>query len=148
MEKRADRTAGQAPGNDGLQVDVGTHVEVELLTTEGAGEYLQFDLVPDDKADFAAGFLGAGTPLARAILGQCAGIQVDYMAADVVQVRILSVAPGANTPSEDRAAERQAIIRDAVSRSNLVDAQRLALTVDVKWGDYDPEGLEAGWEDD
>ena len=23
---------------------------------------------------------------------------------------------------------------------------RLALTVDVKWGDYDPEALESGWD--
>jgi len=148
MENRAVQASGGPPNNEGCQVGIGTHVEVELLTIEGAGEYLEFDLVPDDKADFTAGFLGAGTPLARAILDKCAGCRVDYIAADVVEVRILSVAPSVSTPNVDRAAERQALIREAVSRSNLVDAQRLALTVDVKWGDYDPEGIEAGWDDD
>ncbi len=54
-------------------VAIGTHVEVELIDESGAGELLAVDIVSDSQADFASGFLGAGTLLARAILGQPAG---------------------------------------------------------------------------
>jgi hypothetical protein len=128
------------------QVAVGTHVEVELITESGASEQMTFDLLPDQDADFAAGFLGAGTPLAQAILGQRAGSQVPYRAADVVAVSVLAVTPSVSVPSGDAAAKRQAVIDEAVSRSELADTLRLALTVDVKWGDYDPEGIEANWD--
>jgi hypothetical protein len=129
-----------------LPVSLGTHVEVELTTVSGTSERLAFDVVPDDEADFTAGFLGTGTPLAQAILGQFAGSRVDYAAADVAEVRILAVTISETAPAGDAAAQREAVIREAVSRSNLADAQRLAMTVDVKWGDYDPEGIEANWE--
>ena len=52
--------------NTTLQVAQGTHVEVELVDEAGAREPLAFDIVPDAQADFAQGFLGAGTPLAQA----------------------------------------------------------------------------------
>jgi hypothetical protein len=105
-----------------------------------------FDIVPDSDADFAAGYLGAGTPLAQAIMGQPAGSRVPYRAADIVEVRILTVTPSVNAPSGQAAANRQAVIEEAVSRSELADTLRLALTVDVKWGDYDPDALEANWD--
>jgi hypothetical protein len=130
-----------------IQVAIGTHVEVELVTESGASEAEAFDIVPDDDADFAAGFLGAGTPLAQAIMGHPAGSHVPYSAADIVRVRILSVTPSLEAPSGEAAANRQAVIDEAVSRSELADTLRLALTVDVKWGDYDPDALEANWDD-
>jgi len=80
----------------------------------GAGEQLAFDVVPDSKADFEAGFLGAGTPLARAILDRPAGSRIPYRMADIVEVRILSVTPAASVPSGDTAASRQAVIDEAV----------------------------------
>ena len=49
-----------------LAVAPGMHVEVELIGENGLSEPLAFDLVPDEQADFANGFLGAGTPLATA----------------------------------------------------------------------------------
>ena len=143
----AQEMSGQAKAEPD-QVAVGTHVEVELVTATGAGEPLEFNVVPDDRADFAAGFLGVGTPLARAILGHSAGSRIEYRVADVVEVRIVSISASGKAPSDDVLAERQAVIREAISRSTLADAQRLALTVDVKWGDYDPEGIEANWADD
>jgi hypothetical protein len=129
-----------------MPVAVGTHVDVELVTEEADAEQMAFDVVPDSKADFGAGFLGAGTPLAKAILGRRAGDRVPYQAADIVEVRILSVAPATAPPPGDTAASRQAVIDEAVSRSNLADTLQLALTVDVKWGDYDPEGIEKNWD--
>jgi hypothetical protein len=126
-------------------VHEGTHVEVELIDATGRAEHLAFDIVPESEADFPAGFLGAGTPLARAILGKRAGSVVPYGLADVVAVRVLSVEPSQRAPEPGAAEAREAMLREAVNKSNLEDAVRLALTVDVKWGDYDPEGIEPNW---
>jgi hypothetical protein len=128
-----------------IGVAIGTHVEVELVTETGESEQMAFDVVPDSKADFSAGYLGAGTPLAQAILGHRAASRVPYRVADIVEVRILRVAPATSLPPGDTAASRQAVIDEAVSKSNLADTLQLALTVDIKWGDYDPEGIEANW---
>jgi hypothetical protein len=128
------------------RVRIGTHAEIELLSDSGEVERLAFDVVADEQADFAAGFLGAGTQLAQAILGQPAGATVPYAVADVVEVRILSVAPSERAPAPGAAAAREAAAQEAVSKANMEEMVRLALTVDVKWGDYDPEALEAGWD--
>jgi hypothetical protein len=124
----------------------GTRVEVELVNESGAAEALALDIVPDRNADFSAGFLGVGTPLAQVLLKHRAGETLPYRVADIVEVRILSVATSRRAPTGDTAARREATQREAVSKSNFDDAVRLALTVDVKWGDYDPEGIEPGWE--
>jgi hypothetical protein len=123
-------------------VALGTRIEVELLTAEGDSEALAFDIVPDDAADFAAGFLGASTPLARAIMGRPAGSRVLYSAGDIVEVHIVSVARSERAADRDAAAERDAATRDAVNRAETEDTIRLALTFSSKWGDYDPEPLE------
>jgi hypothetical protein len=142
----ADDSGGPPPA-DPLRVAIGTHVDVELVTAPGAAEQMAFDVVPENRADFDAGFLGAGTPLARAILGHPAGSRLPYRVADIVEVRILAVGPAVSPPPGDTAASRQAVIDEAVSRSNLADTLQLALTVDVKWGDYDPEGIEKTLDD-
>jgi Transcription elongation factor, GreA/GreB, C-term len=137
---------GPEPGDE-IQtvVYVRTRVEVELVDDSGGVERLAFDIVPESAADFSAGFLGAGTPLAQAILGERVGSVVPYGLADVVAVRILSVKPSVRAPEAGAAEARDAVLREAVNKSNLEDAVRLALTVDVKWGDYDPEGIEPNW---
>jgi hypothetical protein len=137
---------GDEPEDAEIQVAIGTHVEVELVTDSGESEPMAFDVVPDNKSDFGAGFLGAGTPLAQAILGHPAASRVPYSAADIVEVRILSIAPATSLPSGDLAASKQAVIDKAVSKSNLADTLQLALTVNVKWGDYDPDGIEKNWD--
>lgn len=129
------------------RVRMGDRVEVELIAADGRREQLAFAIVAGPQADFEAGFLGASTPLARALLGQPVGATVSYARADAVAVRILAAAAGAQAPAPELAAARAAVVRQAVSRANLEDAVRLALTVDVKWGDYDPEALEAGWKE-
>jgi hypothetical protein len=133
------------PEAEARTVHVGTRVEVELIDDAGGIERLAFDVVPERAADFSSGFLGAGTPLAQAILGERAGSVVAYRLADVVAVRVLSVAPSVRSPQPGAAEAREAVLREAVDKSNLEDAVRLALTVDVKWGDYDPEGIEPSW---
>jgi len=127
------------------RVKLGDRVEVELIAESGEAEQMAFDIVADKQADFAAGFLGAGTPLAQAILGQPVGAAVPYVRAGAVEVRILAATRSARRQAPDLAAAREAAIQEAVSKANLEDAVRLALTVDVKWGDYDPEALASGW---
>ncbi len=122
------------------KVTLGASVEVELIDESSASERLAVVIVPDKQADLTAGFLGAGTPLAKALLGQCLGSAVAYKQGDIREVRILSVAPGAPVKT-DADASRQAVIQKALDKADLEDALRLALTVDVKWGEYDPEAL-------
>lgn len=123
-------------------VALGTHVEVELISETGETEQLTFDIVPDRAADFAAGFLGASTPLAQAIMGRPIGARLPYHRADSAEVRILSVTRSQRDPDESAAEARQAVTQDAVVRAKTDDLVQLALTVNSKWGGYDPEPLE------
>ncbi len=133
---------GDAPG----EVAVGMHVEVELVGESGEGERLALDIVPDDEADFSSGFLGISTPLSRALLGRRAGGVVPYRAGDIREVRILSVAASVHPPAEDVSATRQAILQKAITKSDMADTVRFALTVDTKWGGYDPSSIAPEWE--
>lgn len=127
-----------------LRVGPGTHVEVELMDEAGNTEHLAFDIVPDPQADFAHGFLGIGTPLAQAILGQPMGIAVPYRVGDMVQARILSVTLDVRAPSGDVEAKRQAVLRQALAQAEQVSDMAFALAVGSKWGDYDPGGAKEG----
>ncbi len=129
-------------------VATGMYVEVELVSRSGETERLSFTIVPDEQADFAAGFLGAGTPLAKAILGQVAGSELPYRVDDIRAVRVLAVATG-RTAAEDVAARRKAVIRDAVNKSDFINAMIFASAVNTKWGDYDVDGLDpTTWADE
>ncbi len=123
-------------------IALGAQVECELLSRDGPPERLTMTLVPDDQADFRAGFLGAGTPLAQALLGHAAGETVPYRAADIRAVRILKVNPHGQAPAEDVAARREAATRQAVEQSNTITAMIFAAAVNTKWGDYDADGLD------
>jgi hypothetical protein len=124
-----------------VQVTIGTHVEVELIDETGASESLAFELVPDEQADFANGFLGTGTPLAQAIAGRRSGEAVPYQAGDIVCVRVVKVSAAVRMQEEDVAAKRQAVIQQAVAESERISDMVFALAVGSKWGDYDPGGV-------
>jgi hypothetical protein len=124
-------------------VALGARVRLELVDELGGVESLDLVLVPDADADLARGYLGQGTPLGRAIAGQQAGSSLPYKQGDIVAVRVLSVLPD-DVPDTGAAANRQAVIQQAVERSEALDIARLALTVDVKWGSYDPDGILPG----
>ncbi len=121
-----------------------TFVQVELVCETGV-ERLEFDIVPDDQADFPRGFLGENTPLAQAILSQPAGKEVPYRQGDALAVKILSVRDSTSLPGEDIAARRQETVRRAVEQSDRTNAMIFASSFSGKWGDYDPQGI-AGWE--
>jgi hypothetical protein len=126
----------------------GTHVEVELVSRSGKSERLYFTIVEDGQADFAAGFLGEGTPLARTLIGHTAGELLPYAAGDLRSVRVLAVSVSERTQGENVAARRKAVLRQAVDHSDYINAMIFASSVNNKWGDYDVEGLDpAQWTD-
>ena len=131
-----------------LQVKPGCLVEVEL-TGQGGSERLAFTLVDDSQADFDAGFLGLGTPLAKTLLGKLAGQTLPYRAGDLHSVKILSVQPHGKAQTEDVAARRQAAIDKAIKHSDSVNAMIFAGAVNSKWGEYDFGKLDQSqWETD
>jgi hypothetical protein len=132
------------PGYDpppGL-VALGSRVEVELISRDGEIERLAFDIVPEQAADFDAGFLAITAPLARAIAGRPPSVEVPYLMGDIVKVRIVSVERSLRQAEEDAAAAREASTREAVERAKTDETIQLALTFSSKWGDYDPSHLD------
>jgi len=132
-----------------LPVKPGRLVEVELTSKSGETETLALTLVEDDKADFDAGFLGLGTPLAKVILGKFAGQILPYPVGDMKSIKIVSVQVDGQTQSEDVAARRQAVIDKAVKHSDYVNAMIFAGAFSSKWGDYDIDKVNPlQWETD
>lgn len=128
-----------------LHVQVGMRVAVELVTEEGDQERMEVDIVPDDAADLSQGFLGAGTPLARALLGCRVGQIVPYRAGDIVRARVLSITASSRQAPEDAQAKRAENLRKAVETSDRTNAMLFASSFSGKWGDYDPASIpEAG----
>lgn len=119
----------------------GKHVVVELLTEEGL-ERLEFDIVPDEYADFEAGYLGAGTPLARAITGMQAGQKRRYSPGGEGWVQVLSVEPARTPPPKEVAERRAETLRKAVEQSDRTNAIMFASSFSGKWGDYDPSAID------
>ena len=138
------------PHETDLTVQPGLLVQVEIAFRPGAEvekERLEFVIVPDELADFPAGFLGQGTPLAQAILGEPVGRSVPYFTGDALSVTILSASPTSRVPSQETAARRQERYRQALEQSDRTSAMIFASSFSGKWGDYDPQGIEK-WEAD
>ncbi len=111
-------------------------VELELVDGHGEAESLAVDIVPDEAADLAEGFLGASTPW-RAVMGRPAGSRVPYRMGDLVEVRILAVSRSTRVPDASAAAARRPP-RAAVDRAAIEETIQLAATFSSKRGDYDP----------
>lgn len=127
----------------------GMFVELELVSQKGEKQRLALTIVQDAQSDFDAGFLGEGTPLAKAILGQSVGTVIPYRVADMRSVRILSALPADHTQADKAAAHREAVLKDAAEKSEFTSAQIFATSADTKWGDYDVDGLDPGkWKSD
>jgi hypothetical protein len=130
-----------------LRVDVGMFVEIDFIDANEQRESLSFHLVPDAQADYKNGFLGEGTPVARAILGHVAGDRVVYEADEIVAVEIRSIHPSQpDQLGSNRAAQRQESVRKAAEQSELTSTILFASSFNGKWGDYDPSGLMDDWE--
>ncbi|MEI2690282.1 MAG: GreA/GreB family elongation factor [Anaerolineae bacterium] len=127
-----------------MRVQIGMHVELELIDDLGAREPLAVDIVQARAADLAQGFLGANTPLAKALRGHAAGSIVPYIMGDIRQVRVVSVAPSQTTAPADAQARREAALQKALDDAERTNAEIFASSFSGKWGDYDPSGM-AGW---
>jgi hypothetical protein len=127
------------------RVQPGLLIEVEIAYSSEA-ERLQFVIVPDQQADFAAGFLGESTPLAQAILGEPLGAEIPYFTGDARSVHILSVTTTERKPGEDAADRRQKKLRQAVEQSERTNAMIFASSFSGKWGDYDPNAIDGSEE--
>jgi hypothetical protein len=122
---------------DNLKAGQGRHVVVELVMAAET-DHLEFDIVPDEYADFEAGYLGAGTPLARAITGLFPGESAPYRVGDARLVKVVAVVPAAGPPPKEIAARRAETLRKAVDQSDRTNAMMFASSFSGKWGDYDP----------
>lgn len=127
-----------------LPVQIGVHVDLELIDAEGGREPLAVDIVKAQSADLAQGFLGANTPLARAMRGRTAGSEVPYNMGDIRSVRILRVLPSQTIAPADAQERREAVLQKALSDAERTNAEIFASSFSGKWGDYDPQGM-AGW---
>ncbi len=128
----------------GLSIGIGVHVEMELIDGEGRCEPLAVDIVKAQAADLAQGFLGANTPLARAIRGLAAGSDAPYVMGDIRRVRIVRVTPSQVVAPADAKERREAVLQKALSDAERTNAEIFASSFSGKWGDYDPQGM-AGW---
>ncbi len=128
------------------KVEVGCHVQVELIDDRGQSEILTFDIVPEQSADFDAGRLGENTPLAHVILDEPVGSLIPYALGDIQSVRILSIEPAQMQELEDTAAQREASLQKTLNAIARTDAAIFASSFSGKWGDYDPGGLDE-WEE-
>jgi hypothetical protein len=127
-----------------LPIGIGVHVELELIDAQGNCEPLAVDVVNAQAADLAQGFLGANTPLARALRGQTAGSEVPYVMGDIHRVRILRVTPSQTIAPADAKERREAVLQKALSDAERTNAEMFAASFSSKWGDYDPQGI-ADW---
>jgi len=121
-----------------LRADQGRVIEVEMLYSDGESETLKLEIVPDAMADFPSGYLGAGTPLAKALSGHSAGEKVAYQGGSV---RILSVTRSTRPQPAYIAEQREEAIRKVVEEVDRTNSINFASSFNGKWGDYDPDGL-------
>jgi hypothetical protein len=122
-------------------ITVGCHVMLHLVDRTGKKERLEIDIVSDEAADFANGFLGASTPLAKVLLGERAGNIIPYLKDDILAIEILSVAISKTKPPENAQEKRQSMMDKAIREVEHTNAIIFASSFSGKWGDYDPDSL-------
>jgi hypothetical protein len=122
-------------------INLGCHVELNLLDRAGNKENLIIDIVPDKSADFSHGFLGESTPLAKVLLGEREGNIIPYLRDDILAIEILKVTPSALKPPEDAQDIRQSKLNKAIREVEHTNAMVFASSFSGKWGDYDPDSL-------
>ena len=124
-------------------ITIGCHVVLHLVDRTGKKERLEIDIVSDEAADFANGFLGVGTPLAKVLLGERAGSIIPYLKDDILALEILSVAVSTTKPPENAQEKRLSMMDKAIREVEHTNAVIFASSFSGKWGDYDPDSLPA-----
>jgi hypothetical protein len=124
-------------------ISIGSHVTLNLLDRIGNEERMEFDIVPDDSADYIHGFLGESTPIAKVLLGERASSVIPYLKEDILAIEILSVAPSIIKPPKNTKELRQSMMDKAIREVEHTNAVVFASSFSGKWGDYDPDSLPA-----
>ena len=122
-------------------VTMGSRVSLDLVDKGGGHDLMTVELVANSAADMANNLLGAGTPLARAILGRKVGEVVPYKIGEMKEVQVLAIEPGQATVddlSARRTAAREKMIKDADKTSRLIFGSAFS----SKWGSYEPDKME------
>lgn len=122
-------------------IAIGCQVEVRLKDRGGKEEQLTFVIVAPEAADFAKGYLGANTPLARALLGETTGAVIPYLKDDIYSIEVLSVTKSSVNPPTDAVDKRSASLRKATRQVQDTNAMVFASSFSGKWGDYDPDSI-------
>lgn len=123
------------------EIAIGCRVEVRLKDRGDKEEQLTFVIVPAEAADFAKGYLGENTPLARALLGETAGAIIPYLKDDIYSIEVLSVTKSDVNPPTDAAEKRAASLRKTTRQVQDTSARIFASSFSGKWGDYDPDSI-------
>jgi hypothetical protein len=122
-------------------ITVGSHVELNLVDRQGKKDNLSLDIVTDEAADVERGFLGAGTPLAKVLLGEKAGVVIPYLKDDIFAIEVLGVTGSMKRSPEDSLEKRQAKMMKTLREVEHTSAVMFASSFSGKWGDYDPASL-------
>ena len=122
-------------------ITIGCQVEVDLLDRNGNRERLKVVIVQDEAADFAHGYLGENTALAKVLIGERAGTIIPYLKDDILGIEILSVTISSDKPPEDVAKKREAMMKKAIQEVEDTNAMIFASSFSGKWGDYDPDSI-------
>ncbi len=125
----------------GEEITTGCQVKVILRDWQAKEEHLEVLIVPDEAADYAHGFLGQNTPLAKALLGEKAGTVIPYLKDDIYSIEILSVTRSDTPPPKDAALKRQAALKQVQREVQDANAIVFASSFSGKWGDYDPDSI-------
>jgi Transcription elongation factor, GreA/GreB, C-term len=123
-----------------LIVSIGASVTLELLGDDEP-ERLTLVIVPDEQADFYAGYLGESTPLAKAIISHSAG---EIIHCQTGQVRIIEVTPIENSTQQakENAALRKKSVEQARKEIDRTNAIVFSSTIEGKWGEYDTDAID------
>jgi hypothetical protein len=116
---------------------LGSHVDMELVDSNGEIERREFTIVAEKQADFRAGLLGENTPLGHALLGRRAGEVFPYLVGDLREVRILAVTKITEPISGESAEKRRATVQEAANQSEIISQLIFATARGSKWGEYD-----------
>ena len=122
--------------NQPAAAGLGMHVDLVLIDSSGQVEPMAIDIVPAASADIDRGWIGANTPLAKAVRGKTAGTVVAYSLGDVTHVRIVQVVPSEIQISGEAAQRREEVLKRALTSAERTNAEMFAASFSGKWGDY------------
>lgn len=124
-----------------MKAMIHTRIELELITDAGERERMVVQLADSRNANLDEGWIDIDAPLGRAIRGQPEGASIPYTMGDIHTVRIVSVRPVDELPSEDAEARRQEILARARRKSERATQEIFSSSYGSKWGGYAAEDL-------